>query len=124
MFMQQVADFASEVLEDKFSLANIQRFLLRYRQSPATAVQNAQEQVEQKCYTTRENPLISKEFCNNNEIKLSDKLNISPTAEDSAEDRPQSKEMAGALVKCLGDVLSLLDMVGRLSRLYSGNGIV
>jgi chaperone BCS1 len=94
MLMQQAADFARKVPEYKFSPADIQQFLLGYRQSPATAVQNVRGWVEQKCHTTRENPPMSEEFRNDNEIELSDKLKTSPTADDGAQDGLQAKEMA------------------------------
>jgi hypothetical protein len=45
MLKQLAADFASKVPEDEFSPADIQLFLLRYRKSPAMAVQNVQEWV-------------------------------------------------------------------------------
>jgi chaperone BCS1 len=53
---QLAADFAARVPEYKFSPADIQLFLLGYRQSPAMAVQNVREWVELKGHTTRENP--------------------------------------------------------------------
>lgn len=43
MLMQQAADFAREVPEHRFSPAEIQLFLLGYRQSPNIAVQNVRE---------------------------------------------------------------------------------
>ena len=45
MLRQLAADFATKVPEDEFSPADIQLFLLRYRKSPAMAVQNVQEWV-------------------------------------------------------------------------------
>lgn len=97
MLMQQAADFAREVPEYKFSPADIQQFLMRYRQSPGMAVQKVREWVEQNCHS-RENPQISEESRNNyNETALSDKLNKSATTEYGAQDEAHPKEIATAI---------------------------
>jgi hypothetical protein len=66
------ADFAGKVPEQEFSLAEIQLFLLRYRKSPAMAVQNVQDWVvkcrEEKRHIRRADPEVSEEqFCSDNE---------------------------------------------------------
>lgn len=96
MLAKFAVEFANKVPEREFSPADIQSFLLKYRQSPHMAVENVGEWIvrvrQEKSHISRADPSVSEEgFRSDIRTTLPDKSN-SPSA--ITQDGVQAREMA------------------------------